>query len=352
MVDVTPVLYNPQFDGYAFWADVMGSGGGASGRYLTQNALGGGGAGCAIKTHDIVSATASITVGTGGVSTGNNANNPGTDSTYNDGTTVLTGGGAPSFQGGTASGGDLNIEGGSGSDGSSFNDAGGDSFLGASKYSQDAVYGAGGCGSGYGGQETGSGGDGVVYIKEFLVVKPAPTYSTSRAPKTTVYDTAGGPYTHNFDPAARWAKVIVTGGGGGGSTDSWTQVGESGGTAIKQFDIGTATASITVGAGGAVGGNQGGNSVYDDGTNTLTANGGYRSANDLPSGGDINLKGGGRLYSSADVYASGSPSYWGGGASEATNTRLGAYGSGGGSRTGSSAATAGVVGVVVIEEHF
>ena len=187
----TPGAHTHTFHVNAIRAEVIVTGGGGGGGDLGRS--GGVGGATAIKTHDITSASASIVVGSGGAAGSGGVGTNGSDSTYGDGTVSLTaqggtGGIAGSAAGAVAAGGDINING-----GSSINrTAGSERTVGGASYwgsmgtgdrpSQIALYGAGGTGA----ENPQSGNKGVVYVKEFLVVKPAPTYSTSRAPKTTV----------------------------------------------------------------------------------------------------------------------------------------------------------------------
>ena len=127
---------------------VTGSGGG------TGNVEGGGAGGTAIKILDVSGiASATITIGAGGVSSGADAT-AGNDSTWVDGTNTITGGGADVSGsigvGGDASGGDINLNGGDG----------------ATTLSPGASYWGGGYGSG-GGTSSADGQDGVVIVEEF-----------------------------------------------------------------------------------------------------------------------------------------------------------------------------------------
>jgi hypothetical protein len=104
-------------------------------------------------------------------------------------------------------------------------------------------------------------------------------------------------------------RVIVEvqgagGSGGKGSSAASLNAGGAGGYANKLIDVSSISSStITVGTGGAAAtggtGNSGGASSWNDGTNTLTGNGGqgavnanYRGgAGGTASGGDINIDG-------------------------------------------------------------
>jgi hypothetical protein len=105
-------------------------------------------------------------------------------------------------------------------------------------------------------------------------------------------------------------KVIVEvqgGGGSGNESDNTAREytpGGAGGYAKKLIDVSSiSTATITVGSGGAginnvVNGNAGGDSVWSDGTNTVTGGGGGASSasgssGGTASGGDLNINGSG-----------------------------------------------------------
>ena len=124
--------------------------------------------------------------------------------------------------------------------------------------------------------------------------------------------TASGTWTKATREAALGVtikRVIVEvqgagGSGGRGSTQSSLNAGGAGGYAKKLIDVSSISSStITVGTGGAAAGggtgNSGGASSWNDGTNTLTGNGGqgavnanYRGgAGGTASGGDINING-------------------------------------------------------------
>ena len=107
--------------------EVQGAGGSGSGSVNGENAQGGGGGGYAKKFLNVSSiSTATITVGTGGAgvvgSSGTNAGIIGGASSWADGTNTITGNGGAAGQttadtptvGGTATNGDINIQGGYG----------------------------------------------------------------------------------------------------------------------------------------------------------------------------------------------------------------------------------------------
>ena len=119
-----------------------------------------------------------------------------------------------------------------------------------------------------------------------------------------------------FTSSGTWTKpsgitkvmVEVQGGGGSGNESDNTArdycAGGAGGYAKKLIDVSSiSTATITVGSGGAginnvVNGNAGGDSVWSDGTNTVTGGGGGASSasgssGGTASGGDLNINGSG-----------------------------------------------------------
>jgi hypothetical protein len=134
-----------------------------------------------------------------------------------------------------------------------------------------------------------------------------------------IADESGLTSVQTFTSSGTWTKpsgitkVIVEvqgagGAGGASSTDAnQMQNGSGGGYAKKLIDVSSiSTATITVGSGGAGsssnGGNgaDGGNSIWSDGTNTVTGNGGLGARNisynttslgGAATGGDLNLSG-------------------------------------------------------------
>ena len=168
-------------------------------------------------------------------------------------------------------------------------------------------------------------------------------------------------------------KVImeVQGGGGGGNRGSTYHMGGAGGGyAKKLLDVSSiSTSTITVGAAGAgstsgtVGpGTIGGNSVWSDGTNTITGNGGAPgtdtnalSAGGTGTGGDINIPGqdnGQNPNQSGDSVLG-----YGGIAALSSDSPVGAksgqgYGGGGSAWSGYSlAAGSGSQGIVIVWEY-
>tara|TARA_Y100000310_G_C19989064_1_gene493264 strand:+ start:38 stop:511 length:474 start_codon:yes stop_codon:yes gene_type:complete len=155
--------------------EVQGAGG--SGASYDPHTSGSGG-GYAKKLLDVSSiSTSTITVGSGGasVSAGGGAGNAGGDTSWADGTNTITGSGglagpasATTILGGSATGGDINING-----GVAVGYYGGKSFLGLSwgqdQASPDPVgYGAGGAsGATRGAYASHVGGDGIVVVWEY-----------------------------------------------------------------------------------------------------------------------------------------------------------------------------------------
>ena len=142
--------------------------------------------------------------------------------------------------------------------------------------------------------------------------------------------------------------IYVTGGGGSASASQGANYSAGGaGTAIKLIDVSSiSSATVTVGSGGAgvhyspaQSGNNGGDSIWSDGTNTVTGGGGGRGIynggenNGLggtATGGDININGGN---APSAQYGQAGGSYWGSGGVRRDSTQSfstrGAYGSGG-----------------------
>lgn len=174
------------------------------------------------------------------------------------------------------------------------------------------------------------------------------------APVVQVF-TASGTYTPTVGAIA--AHVIVTGGGrGGGNSNNSASSGGAGGTSIKMIDLsGVTSAAITVGAGGAGASwpTAGANSIYDDGTTTLTGNGGTASNGGDATGGDINFKGGAGALGNAswDTGMTGGASYWGTGGGQG-GADQGAYGGGGAMGKDNTSGGDGGAGVVYIVEYF
>ena len=174
--------------------EVQGGGGGGScdnGAYYSHT---GGGGGYARKFLDVSSiSSATITVGAGGAGIASAGTpNAGGASSWADGTNTVTGNGGPrgnpnssqtvnrSNAGGTATGGDINIQGGPSSSFYYHSGGFGQSFLGVPGAGYDPIvepptslknatgYGAGGGGNGGNtGQNSGSGSDGIVIVWEY-----------------------------------------------------------------------------------------------------------------------------------------------------------------------------------------
>ena len=187
----------------------------------------------------------------------------------------------------------------------------------------------------------------------------------SLMPIVTTYSTPITAATHTFTVGRSWYRVYVTGGGGGGGTEvnTFSCPGAAGGTAIKCAEIQGASATYTLGAGGAIG-SDGETSSFVDGTTDISATGGEAGAGTAalanPAGGigvngDTNIQGGG----GGAAGHPGSASYWGGGETAVIpaprTTPLIAFGVGGngagGTASGTSLASAGQNGVIVIEEY-
>ena len=191
--------------------------------------------------------------------------------------------------------------------------------------------------------------------------------------------TTAGSYTWTKPSGIKRVRVFVTGGGGGGgshNTDDAQGGGGAGGTAIKIIDVtSVSSVSVTIGGGGTGsvgddnnGGNAGGTSSFGS---YCSATGGGKPENwaigGVPGegiGGDINLLGGGGICGNIDggnneeSGGTGGSSYWGGGNHGgsywlARDENAGAPGSGGGGTHASTnnAGSAGMPGIVVVEEY-
>jgi len=128
---------------------------------------------------------------------------------------------------------------------------------------------------------------------------------TSDATGDIYYRTAGGAFARLAIGSTDEVLTVASGlpswaeasGGGGGpvsiqsftSSGTWTRPAGGGGCAVKALDVsGIASATITVGAGGAGNsgsGNNGGNSSWSDGTNTITGGGGQVGSGTTNGGG-------------------------------------------------------------------
>ncbi len=198
---------------------------------------------------------------------------------------------------------------------------------------------------------------------------------------TAVSDTSGLASVQVFTSSGTYTKpsgirlvmVEVQGAGGSGASapspnDTSSTAGAGGGYARKLINVSSiSTATITVGTGGAAisagagTGNAGGNSIWADGTNTVTGNGGsgghyssYASVNGGTGvGGDVNIKGQRNLTFNF-IGSTGGSSVLGFGGSGGYNTTAlgepsGYGGGGGGDYLGVSGA--GTNGIVIVTEY-
>jgi hypothetical protein len=132
---------------------------------------------------------------------------------------------------------------------------------------------------------------------------------------TAVSDVSGLSSMQVFTSSGTWTKpagitkviVEVQGAGGSGAklAGSYVSAGAAGGYAKKIIDVSSISSStITIGSGGAGvtsgNGNNGGSSIWSDGTNTITCGGGsggdgtttyYSKVGGTATGGDINIPG-------------------------------------------------------------
>jgi len=192
---------------------------------------------------------------------------------------------------------------------------------------------------------------------------------------------SGGPSaTRVYSTSGTWTKpdnvstimVEVQGAGGSGSSSSTASNvngGGGGGYARKLIDVSSiSSATITVGSGGAgvspsSVGNDGGESIWSDGTNTVTASGGLGATittyDETPggsaSGGDLNITGGLGHAGSGFESAGGSSIFGTGGqggyANESNRITVGNGYGGGGGGTYNAASGPGTNGVVVVTEY-
>ena len=171
-------------------------------------------------------------------------------------------------------------------------------------------------------------------------------------------------------------KVIVevqgAGGSGtnGGSGSNQRNNGGSGGYVKKLLNVSSiSTATITIGAAGAANtgtsGNDGGNSIWSDGTNTLTSGGGkgpngttsHGGLGGTATGGDLNIVGqnGGGYFSKGGDSQFGYGGVYGisaatGGNADNTSIPAEGYGSGG-CAVYNGTASAGAAGIVIVTEY-
>ena len=208
---------------------------------------------------------------------------------------------------------------------------------------------------------------------------------------TAVSDVSGLSSVQVFTSSGTWTrpagitKVMVevqgAGGGGGGGDNYGSQGGGGGGYAKKLIDVSSiSSATITVGAFGAAGtgindGSAGGNSIWSDGTNTVTGSGGGGGkANDnvgntmldnkgAATGGDLNIAGQiGRMglsqlisipagHGGSSMFGHGGSTRGYGNASDQA-TGYGSGGAGGSaSGTGNNNGAPGRAGIVIVTEY-
>ncbi len=188
---------------------------------------------------------------------------------------------------------------------------------------------------------------------------------------------SAGSYTWTKPANINRVRVFVTGagaGGGGSNDDDAGGGGGAGGTAIKIIDVSSvSTVSVTVGAGSRGANNNefpslaGGSSSFGA---YCTGNGGNMSPNwgrggsgGSATGGDINIYGGdaytGQIdgANASEAGGTGGASYWGsggaGGSYWSARVAASVYGSGGGGGQGDSnqSGSAGMSGIVIVEEY-
>ena len=184
--------------------------------------------------------------------------------------------------------------------------------------------------------------------------------------------TASGTWTRPTGITKVVMEVQGGGAGGGRNTSGSACIGGSGGGyAKKLLDVSSiSTSTITVGAAGvgatgtAAAGTDGGDSIWADGTNTITGVKGVGgnttqtyTVGGLATGGDINIQGGKGRKGHSGGGAGGSsqlgrlgPSSDGGG-SPATNPDASGYGSGGGGVQDATRAGNGTQGIVMVTEY-
>lgn len=409
--------------------EILGGGGGGGGTDTVTGQGNTGGSGGAsgysrrLFTSATIGASQGLVIGAGGAggAIGNNPGVTGGNSTFGAFLTANggVGGAAGSVgnsprtggAGGTATGGDINIDGqygyygGANTGGSPefyASNAGGSAMYGAGGFGTDGGqvtganatgYGSGGAGginytSGgpIGGAAGGDGSDGIVIITEYGpygVLPPINPISIS----VTVYDTPGaGTFTPNPSMFQCQVEVLGGGGAGGGTTGTSACAGGGGGASgysKKLFDSATIGAGqdFFVGSGGtgiaASTGNPGTSSTFGTvpiitctggsggqvgSNNGANGNGG---AGGTATGGDLNLPGQRGTSGVATIAAlggQGGSTIYGGGGNGASGSALSSpsagvgYGSGGGAIAGASgsiaAAANGASGVIIITEYI
>lgn len=176
----------------------------------------------------------------------------------------------------------------------------------------------------------------------FILVAPTPAWIQSNvavSPTTMTIQVLTASATWTKPSGCTSVEITLTGGGEGGNGGE--EGGAAGDTVIAVLDVTSiASSTVTIGSGGAGSsnasegaGSAGGDSIWSDGTNTITAGGGSASAS---SGGDITLTGGG-INTQA---GRGGASYWGSG-----------YGAGGDCDSGATG-SAGEDGVLYVREFY
>ena len=190
---------------------------------------------------------------------------------------------------------------------------------------------------------------------------------------TAVSDTSGFSSVQSFTSSGTWTRptgvtkvrVYATGAGAGGRDNTSNfGGGGGGGTAIKVIDVSSiSSATITIGSGGSAT-NNGGDSSWADGTNTVTGGGGVAptgtycddGTGGTATGGDANIPGGhGAYYTSS---GGGGGSFWGhfghtggyNGSAYTISTTPTIYGNGGMGWYGAGA-SAGSGGFIYVEEY-
>ena len=160
-------------------------------------------------------------------------------------------------------------------------------------------------------------------------------------------------------------KVTVIGGGGGGGGNDTTPRGSGGGggCSIEFIDVtGTASETVTVGAGGTASGGDGvagGTSSFGAFCSATGGGGGTTAiggAGGAGSGGDINMVGGDGSIGPTDAFSwAGGSSFMGGGGGaddDATPAPAGNLYGGGGASGSSNNGGAGAAGIVIVEEYI
>lgn len=196
---------------------------------------------------------------------------------------------------------------------------------------------------------------------------------------TAVSDTSGLSSVQTFTSSGTWTRpsgvtkviVEVQGGGSSGSDGNATSArhtqGGAGGYAKKLIDVSSiSSATITVGAGGAgtttYPSNAGGDSIWSDGTNTLTGGGAGAAGTSnytggvggTASGGDLNINGGHgggyAVYAGADSMF-GFGGTWGTTSNSTNSFEPTGYGSGSAGLSGNGTTKDAKDGIVIVTEY-